>query len=47
VSYTFDSKEFEKLNLPTGTQYGFIAQELEDVIPALVSTSAVTELEGE
>lgn len=46
VSYEFESKDFHNLDLPKGEQFGFIAQELENVIPALVSNSTSTELNG-
>ncbi len=39
VSYTFDATNFDELDLPEGKQFGFIAQELEAVLPELVSTS--------
>jgi len=36
VNYTF--KENNELNLPSGLQHGFIAQNVEEVFPELVST---------
>lgn len=40
-SYLFktDDLEFKSMNLATGTHYGFIAQELELVVPAVVSNN--------
>lgn len=46
VSYEFSSEDFENLELPNGTQYGFIAQEVESVLPNLVSHSTTTEMKG-
>jgi hypothetical protein len=37
-SYTF-KKEYSKMNLPKGTQFGFIAQDMEKVFPELVVTN--------
>jgi len=34
--YTYKTQDFERMNLPEGTQMGFIAQELEEVFPELV-----------
>lgn len=34
--FEYKSQEFESLNLPTGKQYGLVAQEVEKVIPELV-----------
>ena len=39
ASYNFRTEEFSDMNLLTGLQYGFIAQELEKVIPTLVTDS--------
>ena len=39
-SYEFKTGEFEKMNLPEGEQFGFIAQELEEVFPQLVRVEA-------
>ena len=36
ASYTFKTEEFGLLNLPEENQYGFIAQELEQVFPEMV-----------
>jgi len=46
VSYEFSATNFENLDLPKGLQYGFVAQEVEDVLPELVSHSATTEMDG-
>lgn len=40
VTYDFQHKAFEYLSLPQGKQLGFIAQELEKVIPELVSNNS-------
>lgn len=37
-SYSFKNDEFKAMNLPQGKQMGLIAQELEEVIPELVTT---------
>jgi len=36
VSYNLKKDEYPQMNFPSGTQYGFVAQELEKVIPILV-----------
>jgi hypothetical protein len=38
-TFNFKTTDFPSMNLPTGTRYGLIAQELETVLPDLVSTS--------
>jgi hypothetical protein len=38
-TYLFKTDEYSKLNLSGSKQYGFIAQELEKVLPELVQTS--------
>jgi hypothetical protein len=38
-TYFFKTNEYAKLNLSAKKQYGFIAQELEEVMPELVTTS--------
>jgi hypothetical protein len=37
-SYTFDKNSYPYLTLPQGSQYGLLAQEVEQVLPQLVST---------
>ncbi len=37
-SYKYKTKEFSFMNLPEGTQFGFVAQEIEKVFPELVTT---------
>lgn len=37
-TYTYRSEEFKGMNLPTDKQYGFIAQELEKIIPEAVKS---------
>ena len=39
-TYYFKTTQYPQLNLPTKKQYGFIAQEMEKVLPDLVNTSA-------
>lgn len=46
VNYEFASHDFDNLDLPKGEQFGFIAQELENVLPALVSNSTTTQING-
>ncbi len=41
VSYDFNTEEYDMLQLPSGKQYGFLAQEVEDILPELVKTSAI------
>lgn len=36
VVYTYKTDEFPSLNLPNGEQYGFVAQEMQEVFPLLV-----------
>lgn len=36
-TYDFKRDEYKDLGLPAGTQYGFIAQELEEVLPEIVT----------
>lgn len=38
-TYLFKKEGYENLNLPSQKQYGFIAQELEKILPELVNTS--------
>jgi len=47
-TYTKDS-QYQHMNLPSGAQYGFLAQDLETTFPALVDTAShpsLAELEG-
>lgn len=46
VNYEFANENFDNLDLPKGLQYGFVAQELEAVLPELVSHSTTTEVDG-
>lgn len=39
TTYSFKKEEYPALNLPGDRQYGFIAQELEEVLPELVNSS--------
>ena len=38
MSYYFDRQNFSELNLPTQKQYGLIAQDVEMILPELVSS---------
>ncbi len=40
-TYTFKTSEYSSLHLSSGTQFGFIAQDVEKIFPELVSTTAV------
>jgi hypothetical protein len=40
VTYEFNRDEFKQLNLPGGTHYGFIADNVKQVLPSAVSTDA-------
>lgn len=40
VTYEFNREQFKQLNLPGGTQYGFIAEDVKQVLPSAVSTDA-------
>lgn len=46
VRYEFNETGFSDLDLPDGSQYGFIAQEVQDVLPDVVSISATADLNG-
>ncbi|MCB0685877.1 MAG: tail fiber domain-containing protein, partial [Saprospiraceae bacterium] len=46
-TYQFKREEFPALDLPTGNQYGLIAQEVEEILPDLVSTHTPVEIDGE
>lgn len=39
TKYEFKTDEYSQMNLPKGTRFGFIAQELEEVFPILVKQS--------
>lgn len=41
-TYFYNQDEFEQLHLPAEKQFGFIAQELEEILPELVSTSKLS-----
>ncbi|MEM8528082.1 MAG: tail fiber domain-containing protein [Bacteroidota bacterium] len=38
-TYEYKQKEYARMNLPTTTQYGFIAQEVQEILPELVYES--------
>lgn len=42
-TYQYRTAEMPNMGLPTGTQYGLIAQDVEKVLPALVNTFAQTQ----
>jgi len=46
VSYSYNKSDNPELNLPDGRVYGFIAQEVQEVIPQVTSTSAEDGLVG-
>lgn len=46
VTYEYKSEEFESLANQTNAQLGFIAQEVESILPQLVSTSEDTDVHG-
>jgi hypothetical protein len=39
VTYNYNNQEFKHLNLPTGVQYGFLADNVQSVLPGLVTTT--------
>jgi hypothetical protein len=41
VEYYFDTKKYNDINLPENKQYGFIAQEVEQVMPEIVRESII------
>lgn len=38
VSYTYNNKQYKQLDLPTGTQYGFMVDNVQDVYPAAITS---------
>ncbi|QXV67103.1 tail fiber domain-containing protein [Mucilaginibacter sp. 21P] len=36
ISYSYDQQQFKQLHLPGGTQYGFIAADVKQVLPSVV-----------
>lgn len=38
--YEYDTRRFDKLKLPTGQQYGFLAEDVQKVLPNLVSSQS-------
>ncbi|MBK9531283.1 MAG: tail fiber domain-containing protein [Chitinophagaceae bacterium] len=40
VSYLLKAEQYKNMNFPTGTQYGFVAQEMEKVFPLLVENGS-------
>lgn len=45
VSYTYKQDEYDFMGLPSGQQFGFIAQELGEVFPELVTTQVTPVME--
>jgi Chaperone of endosialidase len=45
-SYTLKTEEYKFMNLPAGSQFGFVAQDLEQVFPTLVENSSHPGEEG-
>jgi Chaperone of endosialidase len=41
VEYFFDTEKYNDINLPDNKQYGFIAQEVEEVLPEIVRESII------
>jgi Chaperone of endosialidase len=41
VNYVFDKEKYPDINLPDGMQWGFVAQELEEVMPNVVRESVI------
>lgn len=41
TSYNFDFMQFPELNLPEGKQYGLMAQEVEEILPEIISDMQV------
>ena len=41
VTYQYDTRQFNNLKLPTGTQYGFDAASLQQVLPGVVKTESI------
>lgn len=46
-TYQYRSQEFPQLDLPEGKQYGLIAQEVEEIIPEIVSSHSEVTVNGE
>ena len=40
MQYSFRAKEFEHMNLPSGTHMGFIAQDIQELLPELVAEAS-------
>jgi hypothetical protein len=47
VRYKWRREEFPQKNFPAGWQLGFIAQEVEQIVPEVVNTAAATSATGE
>jgi len=46
VSYTYNKSKYPEMNLPDGEVYGFIAQEVREVIPQVTSQSTEDDMVG-
>ncbi|QMU27880.1 tail fiber domain-containing protein [Adhaeribacter radiodurans] len=44
--YQYDTRKFNKLNLPSGQQFGFLADEVQKVLPELVSSESQSYMVG-
>ncbi len=44
--YQFDTKKFNKLNLPGGQQFGFLTEDVQKVLPDLVSSESHSVMVG-
>ncbi|PSR53758.1 DNA topoisomerase IV [Adhaeribacter arboris] len=44
--YQFDTRKYNKLNLPSGQQFGFLAEEVQKVLPELVSSESQSYMVG-
>jgi len=44
--YQYDQSGYKHLNLPAGTRYGFIAEDVQKVIPGMVSYKKVSYMKG-
>ncbi len=38
VSYTYNTRDYKQLDLPKGTQYGFMVNNVQDVYPAAITS---------
>jgi len=45
-TFEYNTKNYSYLSLPKGTQYGFLSEDLEKVVPGTVSTRRYTYMKG-